>query len=123
VLGGQGGIGGQPMAGKRVDQRRHDDPVAGSAGVEDRVGEPTGFVPVTATGRLRLCRPSAAPPKRCRAPWRQGPQSLIGIVAAQRAELSNAIAEYERAARRTLRSDVLTEGQRSSTKPAARPPA
>lgn len=60
VLGGHVGISRQPVVGERVDQRRDDDPVAGSAGVKDRIGQPPGFIQVPKAAGFGLCRRSAA---------------------------------------------------------------
>ena len=60
VLGGDVGIGRQPVVGEGVNQCRDDNPVAGSAGVKDRIGEPPGFIQVPKAAGLRLCRLSAA---------------------------------------------------------------
>jgi len=60
MLGGDVGIGRQPVVGQGVDQCGDDDPVAGSAGVEDRIGEPPGFIEIPKAAGPRLCRLSPA---------------------------------------------------------------
>jgi hypothetical protein len=60
VLGGHVGISRQPVVSERVDQCRDDDPVAGSAGVENRIGQPPGFIQIPQAARLRLRRLRAA---------------------------------------------------------------
>jgi len=57
---GDAGIGRQPVAGGGAGQGGDEGPVAGSAGVEDRIGEPTGFIQVPKAACLRLCRLSPA---------------------------------------------------------------